>query len=266
MKFKLLAGIAVLLTIFSACGPSQPQLAVNKIAVAEELLAKGDTVNALLNLDSIPKLFPEARAEARSGLQISNRIYSSRLMKQRENLAAAKIVIDSLIKEFSPEKGEFEKYTNYIHNRLGTEKNWSRSFIQVILNEKGDLSLLSNYHGGQWINHTSISIEGEGIAAETDSVSLDQVNNHHSEFNGSKWEKVTYQGDKADQVIAQIAANTDKKIKSKFIGKPTYAILLEESDKKAIRSSYDLAKALKIRAISEKLITDLEKKIKPEEN
>ena len=61
MTLKLFAGIAIILTIISACGPSQPELAVKKIAVAEELLAKGDTTNALLNLDSIPKLFPEAQ-------------------------------------------------------------------------------------------------------------------------------------------------------------------------------------------------------------
>jgi len=265
MTLKLFAGIAIILTIISACGPSQPELAVKKIAVAEELLAKGDTTNALLNLDSIPKLFPEALTEARSGLQISNRIYSSKLVKQRENLAAAKIVIDSLINEFNPEKGEFEKYTNYIHNRLGVDKNWSRSFLQVILNEKGDLSLMSNYRGGQWINHTSVSVEGDGVAAKTDSVSLDHVNNHQSEFNGSKWEKVTYQGPQADQVIALIAANVDKKLKSKFVGKPTYAILLEESDKKAIKSTYELSKAFKVKVASEKLISYLEKKIKPED-
>jgi hypothetical protein len=139
---------AIVLTIVSACDPSQPQLAVKKIALAEESLAKGDTTNALLNLDSITGLYPKALAEAKSALQISNRIYVSKLMKQRENFALANAMADSLIREFSPEKGEFDKYTNYFQNAQGFNKTWSRSFIQVYLNEKGDLSLTSNYYGG----------------------------------------------------------------------------------------------------------------------
>ena len=66
MKFRLFIIVAIIQTIVSACGPSQPQLAVQKIAVAEELLAKGDTTNSLLHLDSISTLYPKALSEART--------------------------------------------------------------------------------------------------------------------------------------------------------------------------------------------------------
>jgi len=69
-------------------------------------------------------------------------------MLQCENLTKANLVIDSLIKEFNPGNREFDKFTNYIHNRQGTDKTWSRSFVQVYLNEKGDLFLTSNYYVG----------------------------------------------------------------------------------------------------------------------
>jgi len=265
MKYRLFFVATIILTIVFACGPSQPQLAVKKIAVAEELLAKGDTANCLIHLDSIAILYPKALSEARTALQISNRVNVSRLMIQRENLALANIIIDSLIKEFTPEKGEFDKYTNYIHTRYGIGKTWSRSFVQVDINEKGDLTLMSNYYGGQWINHNLLRIEGEGFSANTDSVPIDNVNNHHSEFSGSKWEKVTYRGEQADKVIALIAANSDKKLKSIFKGKSSYIIWLEESDKNTIKTTYDLAMALKIKIASEKVIPLLEKKIKSEE-
>lgn len=266
MKFKLFVVVAIIQLIVSACGPSQPQLAVNKIAVAEELLAKGDTTNSLMHLDSIAILYPKALSEARTALQLSNRIYVSRLMLHRENLSKANLVIDSLIKEFSPEKGEFDKYTNYIHNRYGIGKTWSRSFVSVYLNEKGDLSLTSNYYGGQWLNHTSLSVEGEeGLSAKTDSVPIDHINNHHSEFSGSKWEKVTFRGARADALIKLIATSSDKKLKAIFKGKSSYIIWLEEPDKKAIKTAYDLSRALKVKDASVKSIPALEKKIKSEE-
>lgn len=65
---------AVVLTIMLACGPSQPQLAVKKIADAEALLARGDTANCLLQLDSISLLYPKALSEAKNALQIRNRL------------------------------------------------------------------------------------------------------------------------------------------------------------------------------------------------
>ena len=265
MKIRLLTIAGIVQVLLLACGPTDPQLAIKKIGLAEELLVKGDTANAMLHLDSIPYLYPKAAAEAKSALQISNGIYVTRLISRRENLYKAKVRIDSLLKDFKPEKGEFDKYTLYIHNRQGIDKSWARSFVQVYFNEKGDLFLASNYYGGKWINHTSLSVGFEGIMARTDSVPSDQLNNHHSEFGGSKWEKVTYKGDSADKVIALIASNTDKKLKAVFQGKPSYALILEDADKKAIATAYDVAKALKIKTNSEKEIASLQKMIKPEE-
>ena len=264
MKFNLSVkgGIVIFLTIISACGPSQSELAAKQIRISESFLAKGDTVNCLLHLDSIPILYPEAGSELNKAIQISNRIYSFQLSKQREKLAAAKTIILTLIREFKPEKGEFEKYIIYIPNSQVFDKNWSRSFVQVYLNEKGDLSLASNYYGEQWLNHTSLRIEKEGLTVKTDSVPLDNINNHHSDFGGSNWEKVTYRGAQADLVIAMIAANRDKKLKAVFKGKTSYIMWLEDYDKKAIKESYELSRAFKVKIDSEKRIRVLERKIK----
>ncbi len=263
-KSSVYAGIAFILIIVLACGPSQPELATKKIKVSEELLAKGDTLNALINLDSIAKRYPEAITEHHKAVEICNRIYSSQLAKQRENLAAANSAITTLIKEFKPEKGEFEKYTNYIPNRQIFDRSWARSFVQVTLNEKGDLTLASNYFGESWLDHTSLRIVGERFEVKTDSVSLDNSNNHHSDFIPSKWEKVTYRGSKADEVIAAIALNWDKKLKAVFKGKgkTTYIMWLEDYDKQAFKSAYELSKAFKIKSEAEKKIPILEKKIR----
>ena len=266
MKINLIvcAGFGILLTILEACGPSQSEQAMTKINASMALLTRGDTLNSLLRIDSIARLYPEAVSEIKKAAQISNRIYGAQLAKQRDNLAGANKVINFLIKEFNPEKGEFDKYTNYIPNRQVFDKSWSRSFIQVTLNEKGDLTLASNYVGESWLDHTSFRIVGDQTEVKTDSVSLDNINNHHSDFIPSKWEKVTYHGVQADAVIAMIAANWDKKLKAVFKGKgkSTYIMWLEDYDKKAFQSAYELSKAFKMKSEAEKLIPVLEKKIK----
>ena len=265
MKFNLsiFGGIIIILTlIVSACGPSQQELAAKKMKVSEELLAKGDTLNSLLYLDSIPKLYPEAGSELNKAIQAGNRIYTFQLSKQREKLSAANTVIGTLIKDFKSEKGEFEKYTNYIPNRQVFDKSWSRSFVQVNVNDKGDLTLSSNYYGEKWINHTSLRIDRDGLIIRTDSVPLDHINNHHSDFGGSNWEKVTYRGKQADAVIAMIATNWDRRLKALFKGKTTYIMWLEDYDKKGIKEAYELSKAFRAKSEAEKMIPVLEKKIK----
>ena len=265
MKFNLsVIGTMVIILTLSACGPSQSELASQKIRISESFLAKGDTLNSLFYLDSIPKLFPKAVSEINKAITISSRIYTSQLLKQREKLAASKTVIATLIKEFKPEKGEFEKFTIYIPNRQVFDKSWSRSFVQVYVNEKGDLSLASNYYGERWLNHTSLKIIGPLQTVKTDSVPIDNILNRHSDFGGSVWEKVTYRGKQADLVIGMIASNWDKKLKAVFTdsGKNTYIMWLEDYDKKAIKDSYELSKALKVKFETEKRIRMLERKIK----
>ena len=112
IKTSVYTGIAIILTVLTACGLSQSELAVKKIKVSEELLTKGDTLNSLIHLDSIARLYPEAVTELHKAIEISNRIYGAQLAKQRENLATANTLISNLVNEFKPEKGEFEKGEN----------------------------------------------------------------------------------------------------------------------------------------------------------
>jgi len=262
-RFSVFAGFVFYLTIISACTPSQTQLATKKINLAKVLLATGDTINSLLHLDSIPGLYPDARAEAHKAKEISYKIYEAKLTRQREKLTASQKIIGSLISEFRAEKGEFSKSTSYVHNRQTIDQNWTRSFIQVVVNEKGGLTLLSNYYGEKWLNHTSFRIVGEGFSAKSDSVALDQVNNHHGDFNGSMWERITYNNSpQADALIALIAASNGKKMKAIYQGATTYIFWIEDFDKKAIKDAFDLSKAFKIKSEAEKMIPELEKKIK----
>ena len=263
MKSGLFVSGFLLLMMFG-CISSQQQLAAIKISIAGACLTKGDTAIALLHLDSIQRLYPEAILEVKSARKLSNDIYASKISIQRKNHDDVVRIIDSLIKEFSPDKGEFEKYTNYIHNSQNGDKNWTRSYVQVVVNQMGDLSLLSNYYGSSWINHTSMWIQVDGITTNTDSVSLDNINNHHNEFNGANWEKVTYRSPQAEIVIEAIATCPDKKVKAFFKGKSSFAVWVEETDKKAIKSAWELSKALKVKVAAEKAISELEKKIKPE--
>ena len=111
MKSGLFVSGFLLLVMFG-CGSSQQQLAAIKISIAEACLTKGDTAIALLHLDSIPKIYPEAVLEIKRAQKVSNQIYTSKLNGLFEKKEETIRIVESLIKEFSPDKGEFEKYTS----------------------------------------------------------------------------------------------------------------------------------------------------------
>lgn len=259
ISFQLL----VLLTaiFFVACGPSDEDKARVKLNWAKTLLAKQDTTAALVQLDSIPKLYPEAIYSVNAAKNLITEISFS-VMQQKESLLdTLKVRIEELEKSFVKEKTEFDRYTQYIHKRQTFKRAWDRSYIQVHLDERGDLYLSSNYHGENWLNHTGLRVYDRDDDAKTDSIPLGDTHNHRSDFMEAKWEKVSYRNGKDNGVIEFIANNTDRRLKAVFLGKEYYYIILETYDKAAVKDALALSKAIKAKTKLEAEIKGLQKKL-----
>ena len=255
--------LAVLFAIFIvACGPSDEDKARVKLNQAKNLLAKQDTLGALVQLDSIQKLYPEAIYTANAAKNLITEISFSVMQRKESLLDTLEIRIAELEKSFVKEKTEYDRYTQYIHKRQTFKRAWDRSYIQVHLDERGDLYLSSNYHGKNWLNHTGLRVYDSGDAAKTDSIPLKDVHNHRSDFMEAKWEKVSYRNGKDNGVIEFIANNTDRRLKAVFLGKEYYYIILETYDKEAVKDALALSKAIKAKAKLEAEIKGLQKKLK----
>ncbi len=262
MRFRFLYLVFFLLTILAACGPSDEEKARVKLNFAKSLLEKNDTTNALLQLDSIPKLYPEAMYSANAAKNLVNEISFDLLQKKETELDSAKVSITVLEKGFTKEKTQFDRYTQYIHKRQTFERAWDRSYIQVHLDERGELYLSSNYYGDHWLNHVALRVYDQGDDAKTDTIPLGDVNNHHSDFMELKWEKVSYRNGKDNGVIQFIADNMDRRLKAVFLGNEYYYIILETYDKEAVRDALELSKAIKKQTKLESEIQQLQGKLK----
>ena len=102
---------------------------------------------------------------------------------------------------------------------------------------------------------------GSSIQAKTDTVPLENVLNHHSDFLDTKWEKVSYRNGADNGVIKFIAQHADRNLKAVFLGTRYYYIILETYDKQAIKDALALSKALKSKAKLEKKIQSLQSKV-----
>jgi hypothetical protein len=259
-SFQLL--ILFVALFFVACGPSDEEKARVKLNQAKILLAKQDTTAALRKLDSIPKLFPEAIYTSNAAKNLITEISFAELQNKEALLDSVKVQIKELEKSFVKEKTEFDRYTQYIHKRQTFKRAWDRSYIQVHLDERGDLYLSSNYHGKDWLNHYGLRVYDSGESAKTDSIPLNTVDNHHSDFMEARWEKVTYRNGKDNGVIEFIANNVDRRLKAVFLGKKYYYIILETYDKEAVRDALALSKAIKRAKKLEAEVKALQTKLK----
>ncbi|HKM94328.1 MAG TPA: hypothetical protein VJY41_11800 [Prolixibacteraceae bacterium] len=236
--------ILVILTIWS-CGTSQRELAVKKINMARQHLNAGDTLQSIILLDSIKILYPKAEVQQ----AIAKNILMATYQQIIDNRKIQMIRNDSLILDaetkFDKVKTEFDRYMQYNHKRQTFMRSWNRSFLQVHLDERGELYLSSNYMGKEWLNHTGIRVYDEKLQAKSERVPVDDMLNHQSDFLDHKWEKVTYMNGRADSVITFIANNNTLNLKCVFLGSRYYYIVLESYDKQAVIDALTLSNAIK---------------------
>lgn len=259
-NIKIVAGILFLVVLFS-CGKSYKKRAAEKFEQASGFYEKGDTLSAILYLDSIPFNFPEAFETLEKAKALTKKINSEILFRKQDQYDQLNSTFTELEKSFDTEKTEFDRFMQYIPKRQNFERRWNQSFIQLHLDERGELYISSNYYGAEWLNHVGLRVYDGVFQAKTDTVALDDPNNHHSEFMNTHWEKVSYKNGKDNGVIQFIAENADRNLKAVFLGKRMYYIVLEQFDKQAVKDALALSNALKLKVQLEKEIKDLQSKV-----
>ena len=253
--------ILLLVVLVSACGPSDEDKARTRLEQAKLLLQKQDTTRALLKLDSIPKLYPEAVYSANAAKNLASDVRFELLQQKEDELDTLQTLIAEMEKGFVKEKTEFDRYVQYIHKRQTFKRAWDRSYIQIHLDERGELYLSSNYHGEHWLNHTGLRVYDSGDDARTETISIGSPDNHRSDFMEAKWEKVSYRNGKDNGVIEFIAKHVDRNLKAVFLGDEYYYIILETYDKEAVKAALQLSKAIKKRKKLESEIKTLERQL-----
>jgi hypothetical protein len=264
MKHSIYFVALCLAVLMVSCGPSDEEKARAKMNYAKILLEKQDTTQALLQLDSIARLYPKAPYSINAAKNMITEINFELLRRTEAELDLTISLIAKLESSFVKEKTEFDRYTQYIHNRQTLQRSITRSFIQIHLDERGEMFLSSNYYGKTSINHFGLRVYDGELSAKTDSIPLGDPMNHQSDFMEFKWEKVSYRNGKDNGVIQFIADNADRNLKAVFLGKGQQYIILESYDKAAVKDALALSNTLKRRAILVKEVQVLQKKLKIE--
>ncbi len=262
MKFTLYFLALSLVMAIVSCGPSDEDKARVRVNYARLLLERQDTLQALLQLDSVAILHPKSTYSANAAKNLKLEINSVLVQRKGTELDSVNARIVKLEGSFVKEKTEFDRYTRIIHKKQTLQQSLNRSFIEVHLDERGELFISSNYCGKTPVNHVGIRVYDNEISAKTDTIPLGDVNNHKSDFMEYKWEKVSYRNGRDNGVIQFIADNAERKLKAVFLGKGQYYIILEDSDKKAVQDALALSEAIKQKVALEQKIKTLQEKLR----
>ena len=251
----------LLIWILTSCGPSQEERAGARLNYARALLQQSDTTSALMQIDSIALLHPKAAYALNAATNLKKEILWEVMQQKNNRLDTVNLRISELEKNFRIEKTQFDRYAQYLHRRQTWERSWNRSYLQILLDERGELSLVSNYNGVQWLDHGGLRVYDLDLSARTDSVGLTEPDNHRSDFMESKWEKVTYRNGRDNGVIEFIATHTHLRLKAVFLGRRYHYIVLEDYDKRAVADAWELSNAIKQQNLLDREIRQLQQQL-----
>ncbi|QZE13328.1 hypothetical protein K4L44_12120 [Halosquirtibacter laminarini] len=261
MKNIIYISILLLVMCMSACGPSQSELAAESYKSANIFLSKQDTTSAIETINIALKKYSDAEKMVGKLKELKGNIYTDICNQLNHSLDSCDMIIRQKMKDFVVEERPFDKKKWYVYKRQTFKRSWDRSFLEVNLNEIGNIYITSNYIGDKSLNHTAVRVYDKELSCKTPKVDLDRIENHHSDFMDSKWEKVSYKNGASDELIKFIASHPGRSLKAVFLGNRYYYILLEKYDIEAVVKSYELSLILKKREQFKKRLHNVDKRI-----
>jgi hypothetical protein len=249
-KKSLILPFVLLLPITFGC--NNPEKEANaRLERANILYEKDEIIAARNELDTIRLHHPENPTIMKATLELTCKI---ELKEAARNIAYCDSILPSklseakqLTKAFILEKNEqYQNIGNYVHKSQSIEKNIERSHLRCGVNERGEIYITSIYFGTSPINHTAITLSNlqSGISASTTPIPYDGGQNYRFKDLGNIYENITYKNEKCIDAVKFIYTNRNEKIKATYTGGKTYSIILDETTKRNIASTYELATIL----------------------
>lgn len=244
MKKVLKAVIAALL--LTGCAENVEKSAMRFLTAAEEALAAGDFNVAKAQVDSIKVVYPKAFEARKAGITLMRKIEMAEAEKTyayTDSLLSESISeAEKLIPNFVFEKNEeYQEVGNYLCASQQIERNLTRSYLRATVDEKGRMTMTSQWRGGAYIHHHSVKVSAGGTFSQTPEAD----DTYESSDALAKTERNDFVLGEDGGVIEFIALHAGETVKVEFVGeKSTSATTLTRADTKAFADLLELSRVL----------------------
>jgi len=243
-SFYLFLSITGLLVSCSLEKGAQPDEYINK---AKELLKVEQFQKAKTYLDSIQLKFPKNFAKIREGISVMREVnfaeqkrtlsFCDSMLKVRQDELPEAQKSFSFIKDT-----EYETVGNYVHKSQIHENNYSRTYLQTKVDEKGNLILTSFYSGNRAINHDCVrATSKDGSYVESLKVPRDGALNYAFQDNGTHYESVHFNRKAENGIINFILMHANDPVTISLMGGTQKAYRLTPNEKAVMKSASELS-------------------------
>lgn len=240
MRKYVFAALAAL--ILSACRQSDDASARRFLDAARASMENSDFAGAKILIDSVKIVYPKAFEARKEGIRLLQEV---ELAEADRTLAFQDSVIlhlrerlDDVKKNFVFEKdAEYQDIGIYSVASQAVGKNYSRNYIRAQVDEKGRLTLVSNYNGSSYIHHRSIKLVSGDSYVESAS------SDNFYEFKDLEvcYEKCNIAGDDNGNLASFIAMNLENPVEVTLNGDRTVKYKMSAADKKAVKDVYSFS-------------------------
>lgn len=217
-----------------------------RLSHIEALIERKAFNSAKLEIDSIHSLYPMLIDKRRIAAALSDTIIrreSSRSLAYCDSILPTKIhEMDSVQKNFRFEKNDkYQEVGNFVYKTELTESNVNRTYLKTYVDENADFYLVSNYCGSK-IEQQSVEVSLGDLFAHTDTIKLNDPNNHRFDDGGTHFESIIFKNESGKNVFEFVAQNNSKGLKVTLHGTKKYSYFLSDADHRAILETYHLWK------------------------
>lgn len=243
MKAKYLFLLAAI-ALASCSNKSNHDRALERLDLARQLTSDGMINQAKIELDSIHILYRmevDVRKQAKILQDSITYIESKRNIVYADSLLQILTPqVDPLLKHFRYEKNDkYEDHGRYVHRLLQTDRNTERCYLQAYVSDDRHTTVKSYYCGGSELNQTTLELSANEDVTQFEGVS-------HSFNSEHQYSILSFEEEKALEVLNFISANKDARIRVNLIGTTgngkasNYVYYLSDTEKNALEETYQL--------------------------
>lgn len=238
--------IALAAALLTGCNGNEKK-AQARLDEAKAMFERNEYSAAKVEIDSIRAQYPKEFKVLKAGLGLMRQIEQK---EAERNIAFCDSLIPirhdeflEVVKGFVYEKDTaYDEIGKFVSKQQTIERNVKRCYVRSGVNENGEMYISSVFFGPKPIKHTGMKLSTpDGLSIETPAIPYDGGMNYRFEDLGNTSEVVTYKGEKCADAAKFIYDNQNARIKVEYTGGKPYVLYLNETEKKTIASTYELA-------------------------
>lgn len=237
----VLAALAI-----ASCGKDENKLASRYLKAASDCIGQSDYQQAKIYIDSVKIVYPKAFEARREGIRLMQQVELAEAERTLAYQDSALAVLNSQLNEiktgfvFSKDE-EYQDLGLYTVASQALEKNAGQNYIRGMVDEKGRMTLVSNFHDAAYIHHRSLRLSAGDDYVDT------PVSDDFYEFKdlGICYEKCNFTDGNDGGAAAFVALNRNARIQVRLNGSRQVLMTMRSSDRDAIAGLYSLSLLIK---------------------